>query len=167
MFQVSSMLFSLLHGPNNEKMILKWHSYRSRSGSTVNYSWQQWTSPRTIETTYSYPLYKWVTVTIMLVHQSLAILHTSYVHVCWVNPPWLLVTCFAGEHDHHKMGCISHQEQWVITFILMLLHLLVTLYKLGQSWYHPVIKRGNWNTQDSFSHCNTHLVRGFSIAMFD
>ena len=92
-------------------------------------------------------------------------------HIIWTcllgQPPWLLVTCFAGEHDHHKMGCISHQEQWVITFILMLLHLLVTLYKLGQSWYHPVIKRGNWNTQDSFSHCNTHLVRGFSIAMFD
>lgn len=167
MFQ--ARFFSLLHGPNNEKMILKWHSYRSRSGSTVNYSWQQWTSPRTIETTYSYPPYKWVTVTIMLVHQSLAILHTSFLNMfAGSNPPWLLVTCFLLVNMvTAKWDALWHQEQWGITFILMLLHLLVTLYKLGQSWYPPVIKRGNWNTQDSFSHCNTHLVLGFSIAMFD
>ena len=168
------MLLSLLHGPNNEKMILKWHSYRSRSGSTVNCSWQQWTSPRTIETTYSYPLYKWVTVTIMLVHQSLAILHTSYEHVCWVKPPMVIGDMFiAGEHDHHKMGCISHQEQGVISnyfhldvapFVSYLIQTGSKLIPCGNQTWQLKHSRFIFPLQHPFSsgifHCHVWLAEG-------
>jgi hypothetical protein len=99
-------------------------------------------------------------------------------HVIWTcllgQPPMVIGDMFiAGEHDHHKMGCISHQEQWVISnyfhldvapFVSYLIQTGSKLIPCGNQTWQLKHSRFIFPLQHPFSsgifHCHVWLAGG-------